>query len=222
VVRGCDALSSLDTPQEARQIISMVLNMRGGGWTRGDMHRAHPQGMRHDQVAGIILEHRGAAGVKPVLGKHGLEGLRIGLGVKIRMLHPVDRMEEAAKPPGGKHLVGIGRAGVGVDDLSTRKRRDGAGEGRVRRKNRKVDVVHLVQVRAGVDVVFPHQPRKRGAVGLPVIGPEVIGAGAVDLQGLHHPVGHPHLDLVKQAHVRRVKRVVEVEDPSGDSGEIGV
>jgi hypothetical protein len=49
---------------------------------------------------------------------------------------------------------------------------------------------------------------------------QVVGPRPVHLQGLHHPVGHPDLDLVEEAHVRRVKRVVEVEDPGGDAGEI--
>ena len=36
-------------------------------------------------------------------------------------------------------------------------------------------------VAAGIDVVLAHQSRKRGSVGLPVIGAKVVGAGTIDL-----------------------------------------
>ena len=47
-----------------------------------------------------------------------------------------------------------------------------------------------------------------------------VRLGPPDAQGAHHPIGHPHLDLVEQADAGRVKRVVEVEDPGGDMGEM--
>ena len=39
-------------------------------------------------------------------------------------------------------------------------------------------------------------------------------------QGLHHPIGHPHFDLIEQPIARRVKRVVQVKDPGGDVVEM--
>ncbi len=61
-----------------------------------------------------------------------------------------------------------------------------------------------------------HQAGQGRAIGGPVVRAQVVGPDAVDLQGAHHPVGHPPLDLVEQAHVRRVKRIVQVENPGGD------
>lgn len=48
---------------------------------------------------------------------------------------------------------------------------------------------------------------------------QIIGAGLIDAQFAHDPSGHPHLDLVEEAHVRRVERVVEVKDPCVDMGK---
>ena len=39
------------------------------------------------------------AGVEAVLGKDGLEGLRVGLGVEAGVFDPVDRVEKARQGP---------------------------------------------------------------------------------------------------------------------------
>jgi hypothetical protein len=82
--------------------------------------------MRDGKVAAVILEHRPAGGIEAVLAEDSGEGLDIGLGVEFGVLDAVDRIEQAAKSPGCQDLLGIGRAGVGIDDLAAGKRRDAA------------------------------------------------------------------------------------------------
>ena len=76
------------------------------------------------------------------------------------------------------------------------------------------------QIGAGIDAVFAHEASEGGAVFVPIMLAQAVRLGPPDVQGLHHPVGHPHLDLVEEAEVGRVKRVVEVKDPSGDMVEM--
>ncbi len=94
------------------------------------------------------------------------------------------------------------------------------GERGIGGKDGEVDVMDIGEIGLGVDAVFGHEAGQCGAVKFPVAGAKVIGMGAVDIQRLHDPVGHPDLDLVEQAHLRRVERVVEVKDPGADVEEI--
>ena len=213
-------MSPHEPREEVRQIVGVVLDMRRGIGLGCDMDGAHPERVRDGQVAGVILEHGATGGVEAVPGEDRGEGLRIGLGVEFGMLDAVDRVEQARKPPCRQDFLGIGCAGVGVDDLAARKLPDRAGEAGVGCEDREVDVVNLVQIGTGVDTVFAHETGEGCAIGLPVMGAQAVGADAVDLKGLHDPVGHPDLDLVEEPHVRRVERVVEVEDPGGDVAEI--
>ena len=58
----------------------------------------------------------------------------------------------------GQHLAGIGGIGIGLDDLASRQRRDGRGQLGIGQQRRKVDVMHIGQIRMRVDPVFGHQP----------------------------------------------------------------
>src|SRR5690606_12061061 len=150
--------------EEGGEVVGVVVDVIGRGGLGRDMDGTHPKRVRHGEIAGIVLEHGAAGGVEAVLAEDGGKGKRVGRGVELGVLDPVDRIEEVIKPPGGKDFFGVGGAGVGVDDLAAGKQGDGAGEVGIGRKHREVDVMHLVQVGAGVDVVFAHQARKRGAV----------------------------------------------------------
>ena len=129
------------------------------------------------------------------------------------MFHPVDGIEEVAQTPRRQHPFGIGRAAIGINDAPPRQRRDAPRQNRVRFQMRKRNVMHICQVGSGVDPMFPHQPGKRGAIGGPVMLAQTVGFGAVHAKGLHHPGGHPHLDLVEEAGRGRIERVVQIEDP---------
>ena len=214
-------MSPHEAGKESGEVVGVVVDVGGLIGLGRDMDRLHPQRMRDGEVAAVILEHRATGRIEAVLGEDGGKGLGVGLGVELGVLDPVDRIEQAAKPACGKDFLGIGRAGVGVDDFATGKRRDAARKAGIGRQDREVDVVNIGKIGAGVDIMFAHQPGERGAIGRPVMGAQMVGAGTINLQGLHDPVGHPDLDLVEKPHVRRIQRIVEVEDPGADMGETG-
>jgi DNA-binding GntR family transcriptional regulator len=213
-------MSPHETAKEGGEVVGVVVDVVGRIRRRRDMDCPHAKRMGDGKVSRVILEHGGGLGVQTIQREDRGKGLGVGLGVEFSVLDPVDRVKKTAKPPRGKDFFGIGRAGIGVDDLAAGKLCDASGEVGVRRKDREIDVVNLVQVGARIDVMLAHQARKRRAVGLPVIGAQVIGARPVDLKRLHDPVGHLDLDLVEKPHLRRVERVVEVEDPGGDVCEV--
>ena len=185
----------------------------------GHMHRAQAHLVRGAQVARIILEHGCAGRVQTVSAKDHLIGRAFGFWQKVCMFNAIDRIKQARQPARGQHLFGIGRAGIGVDDAPARQGRHGAGQIGVGGQDAEVDVVDLRQIGSGVHVMFAHQTRQRGAIGVPIVLAQPVRLGAAKAQRLHHPVGHAHLDLVEQAVARRVKRVVEVKDPGGDMGK---
>ena len=45
---------------------------------------------------------------------------------------------------------------------------------------------------------------------------QLVGGRGLNAQQLNHIVGHFYLDLVKQPHSRRIKRVIKVKDPMGN------
>lgn len=206
--------------QKGGKVIGVVMDVVGRFRRGGDVNGPHPQGVGHGKVAGIILEHGTAGGVKAVLAEDRGEGLGVRLGVKSGMLDAVDAIEKPGKSARRKDFFGIGGAAVGVDDLAAGKVGYVIREAWVGREDREVDVVDIRQVGAGVDVMFAHQAGQRRAICAPVIGAQVVRPGAVDLQCLHNPVCHPDLDLVEKPHVGRVQRVIQVEDPGADVAKI--
>ena len=49
---------------------------------------------------------------------------------------------------------------------------------------------------------------------------QMVGAGLIHPQRIHHELGHAHLDLVEKARLWWIKRVVKVKDPGGHMGEM--
>ncbi len=185
-----------------------------------DQHRAQAHRMGGGQVARVILEHRRRFGVQPVKAEHRLERYPFGLGPEIGVLDAIDGIEEATEPPRFQYPCSIERVSVGVDDPTPRQGRDGRAQTRFRLDNRKIEVVDMGEKSPRINLMLRHQTGQRGAVEPPVMGAQPVGLGPPDLQVLHHPIGHPDLDLVKKAHPRRVKRIVEVKDPGADMREI--
>ena len=68
--------------------------------------------------------------------------------------------------------------------------------------------------------MLAHQTGKGGAVFVPVMLAQPARLGAPDAKFAHHPIGHPHFDLIEQADAGRVKRVVKVKDPGGDMAKM--
>ena len=79
--------------------------------------------------------------------------------------------------------------------------------------------MHIREVGAGIDAMFTHQPRQRGAIGLPIVLAQVIGLGPIHLDRTHNPVNHARLDQIEKPRLGRVERLVQIEDPGGDMRE---
>ena len=142
------------------------------------------------------------------------------------MFDPVDRIEEPREAPRGDHPFRIGGGAVGVDDAPPGQGSDPHRKVRIRQQGREVDVMHRLEVGAGIHVVIAHQTRQRRAMVAPVAGSQGVGLVPGDVKRGHDPVGHPDLDLIEQPGRGRVERVVQVEDPGGhmrkSGGDIGI
>ena len=154
--------------------------------------------MRRGQIAWVVFEHRACVGGDARLFKHGLKRHLFRLGLKARMFHAKDRIETAQKPARSNHPFRIRRGAVGVDDLAPRQGVDPGCQCGIPRQVIEGDVMHMRQVRAGIDIMFPHQPRECRAILRPIGAAQFICAITVDLEFAHHPIGHAHLNLIKQ------------------------
>jgi hypothetical protein len=81
--------------------------------------------------------------------------------------------------------------------------------------------VDILEIGHRIDPVFVHEARERGAVESPVVCAEPVGFVARHAERRHDIGRHPRLDLVEEPGGGRVERVVEVEDPGLDTGEVG-
>lgn len=206
--------------EKVREIVGVVMNVIGCQSLGRNMHGAHSQGVRHGKIARIVLEHRGALGGKPGLGENFCESGFMGLWLIARILDTVDRIEQARQATRAQHVLRVGGGSVGVDDLAPGKSGDALGEVMIGCQRREGNIVHLGEVGFRVDVVMMHQTGERGAVFGPVAAAQPVRLNPRDTECLHDEIGHLHFDLVEEAHMRRVKRIVEVEDPGIDMREV--
>ena len=176
--------------------------------------------MRGRQIARIVFEHRGCGGVQTINGKDRLERRLFGFGAKSGTFYTVDRIKQPGQPTRGQDFMRIGFTSVGINNPPPRQRRNRCRQIGIGRKAREINIMHVRQIGRGIDVMFAHQAGKRGAVGVPIVLAQPVRLGPPDADGLHHPIGHPHLDLIKQAIARRVQGVVQIKDPSGDMCEL--
>ena len=144
-------------------------------------------------------------GVEAVGGEDRLEGGAFGFGAEARMFDAVDRIEQArrarARPAPVRHRArsrwcrrcvrpGQGR-GCGAASVGSGARWP------------KVDVVHIGQIGRGIDAVFAASARPAWCRRCASSGRRRRSAsGRSTLKRLHHPGGHPHLDLVEEAGLR--------------------
>ncbi|MCY1234969.1 hypothetical protein D9M72_475700 [compost metagenome] len=82
--------------------------------------------------------------------------------------------------------------------------------------------MRLLEKLVRVDAVVDHQTFERRAVVAVVVFLQLLRIGRVQRQKLRHIGRHVAVDLRKQVDVVRIERVVEVEDPVGDMGEVGL
>ncbi len=191
----------------------MVMNVLRRIRLWSHMDRAHPHLMRRGKVPWIVLKHRRARGVEPICLKHRRKGLGLGFRAESRLFHPIDGIEEACEAAMGNHLPRIIRRAVGIDNPTARKRRDPLSQIGIGGQNREVDLVHIMQIRAGINPVIVHEPRQRRPMLAPVFQTQPVRLCLINPKCLHHISRHLDVDLIEERHLRRVKRVVEVEDP---------
>ena len=177
----------------------------GGGQGRGrHQDGAHAHGMGGGQIARIVLEHGGGAGIYAIAAKNLLEGVALGLGAKTGMFHPVDGIKQPGQPPRGQHISRIRGRAIGIDNPPPWQGCDFARQRRVGGQHAEIDIMHLVQIGFGIDLVFAHQPGQGGAIARPIGFAQVVGLGVVHAQLAHHILRHALFDLIKQAHFWRV------------------
>ena len=72
-----------------------------------------------------------------------------------------------------------------------------------------------------IDIVVHHEPREGRAIVEPIGFAQMIGLRRANPRDTHHEIRHFTINLIEQAHVGRIKRIVEVKDPSVDMLKIG-
>ena len=148
-----------------------------------------------------------------------LIGARIGLGQIVHLVDIVDAVERAGQAEPVEHLVGIGRVGVGENQLAPRQPGDRLDQYRRRGDDRDVDVMDVAEKFVRIDPVLGHQAAQRRAVRMEESLLDPVRRGRIEPQQPRHERPHPHVDLGEQVGLRRIQRVVEVEDPGVDMGE---
>lgn len=184
-------------------------------WIWRDMYGAHPHGMGGGKVAWVVLEHGCRFRWQSVGAENPCKGFGFGFRNEARVFNAIDRIEQPIQPTRLKHPLRIGGAAVGIDDLATGQGADLGGQFAVFFQMIQCDFVHIHQIRIGIDVMFAHQSGQGGAVGLPVMPAQVIGALLIDAQRAHDIIRHPLFDLVEQAGLGRIQGVIQIKHPVG-------
>ena len=219
--------------QKARQIVGHVIDMRGvaafhfpglaqhlARAFRHHQHGGHAERMRHGEIAREILEHRGARRIDAVRFQEAVVGLRQRLRLEIGLVdvEHVLEMHVDVEPP--HHGVGVRARAVGEDQLAAGQFLDRGAERGVRLERRMVDVVHEGEIVVRVHPVLGHHAAHRGAVALVVVLLHAERFVVADLQEIRDVGADALVDLLPQVQVMRIKRVVEIEHPGFDVGEV--
>jgi len=149
-----------------------------------------------------------------------VQQLALGLGPVARIFHAIDRVEHAGEAARRHHPACIVARAVGMDDPPPRQPLDGRTQIGIGREMIERNIVHRLQIGAGVEIVAPHQPGKRRAMRAPVVVTDAVGLGGADLEEIAHEYRHPRLDLIEKARLGRVERIVEIEYPCRHMGKI--
>ena len=91
---------------------------------------------------------------------------------------------------------------------------------RIGPERRHIDVVDIFQERIGIEPVLVHQPAQCGAVIEEILPPALRRLLTVEAEIIGDIGGHALGDMAEKAGIRRIERVVEIEDPSLDPGRI--
>ena len=124
-----------------------------------------------------------------------------------------------AQPEPRQHAAGIRRVGIGEDDLAPGQPRDGGRKRSVFLQRVHLDIMDVFQECVRIDLMFGHQPGKRGTVAVEIALLDAACLVPVDLESFGDIAGHPRIDLIEQSRARRIQRVVEIEYPVADRGK---
>lgn len=177
------------------------------------MHGLHAHGVRGREVACFILEHRTLGWIQPVCCKDTLERLPLWFGQEIGVLNAIDGIEGARKTARREHPFRIGRAAVRIDDTPTGQRPYACGKDGIGIKMIQRNIVHLIKIGRGINLMLAHQACQCGAMRAPILQAQTVCFGFANAERIHNKGRHTQFDLVKQARGRRVERIVEVKDP---------
>ena len=222
-----------NAPEEAGQIVGHVIDMRRvvafhlpglahhlARAFRHHQHGGHAERVRHFEIAREVLEHRSARRIDAVRFQEAVVGLRQRLRLEVGLVDAehVLEMHVDVEPP--HHGVGVRARAVGEDQLAAGKLLDRGAERWVRLERRVVDLVHEGEIRVRVHPVLGHHAAHRGAVTLVVVLLHPEGVVLADLQEVRDVGADALVHLLPQVQVMRIERVVEVEHPGFDMGEI--
>lgn len=202
--------------QEIAQIIGMVVDMVGAMRIGGDMYGTHPHCMGGGQIAGVILEHGGALWWQAVCLEDPGKGIGVRFRQKSRILDAVNRVKQPIQSTGLKHAMCIRRAAVGIDDLAAGQGANLGGQFAILFQMIQRDRVHVHQIGFRVQIMLAHQTGQGGAIGLPIVLPQMVGPPFVHAKLFHHIGRHPLFDLIEQPGLRGIEGVVQIEHPVCD------
>src|SRR6266581_8733426 len=109
---------------------------------------------------------------------------------------------------------------VGQDQLSPFKLLDRGAKRGVWLERRVIDLVHEVEEVVGLHAMLGHQPTHRGAVALVIVLLQQERIVVADLEELGDVVADALVDLLPEIDMMRIERVVEIEHPGFDLGEV--
>src|SRR5215207_6662997 len=146
--------------------------------------------------------------------KEALIGLRGRFGEEIGGDDIEDILEVLGDPERADDVVSVLSRTRGEDELSPGQGSQRGAPHRVRRQARMVDVMGKIEEGFGRNALVDHEAAQRRPVALVVVLLNSARSQAIDTEMVRDPGRDPIVDLLPEIGVMRIKRVVEIEDPS--------
>ena len=176
---------------------------------------------RH-QVAGEIVEQSRLRR----RGSHARQNvpirLRIGFGTERDGAQVPQILKQMRDRATFKHAGGMVAATIGEHEPAPGQHGECARETMIRVEDRKIDIVHIVEIFFRVGPVQAHEAAQRRPVIVIVGFLNSARLVCVETEMLLHKQSHACFYLGEQVAFRRVKRVVEIENPDIHVPEIGM
>ena len=170
----------------------------------------------------VVNEHdlvRGYPQAGEQLAHHGHRRLAAQTPLQPHVVDRPDRFEFLKNAQRMQHPAGVAVWRVREHDLAPGQAREHACKAALAMHHSgHVEVVAGFEKGVCGNAMVPFQADDGGAVAAPVIQPKRIGAFAIEIQPLHHGVGHRAIDGAEDMSRAVVQGVVEVEEPDGFAG----